>query len=201
MDVTTAPLLFAGTGHGKNHRAILFGRYMLPDASEHPCQVVQLSPQGAVFLTSVAPPAGLGIVAYIDEIGRLEAVIGDAVEGGFAVSFQIGGARRERIESRIRFLLDPSPDDEDVSNRRPPPHEGTASASHFTLPDGRVYPCEVTDVSISSAAVKTHVLPALGMSILLGRMRGRVERHLENGVAIGFTKPLDTHAAPVQPLR
>ena len=201
MDVTTVPVLIGGTGREKTHRPILFGRFMLPDGSEHPCQVVQLSPEGAVFLTLVEPPAGRQIVAYIEEIGRLEAVTGERVEGGFAVSFKISGARLERIASRIRYLLGASPDEEDLSNRRHPRHEGTDSASHITLPDGRVYPCEVTDVSISGAAVTTHVLPALGTFIVLGRMRGRVVRYLESGVAIEFIRPLETPAAPFQPLR
>jgi hypothetical protein len=63
------------------------------------------------------------------------------------------------------------------------------------LPDGRVYPCEVIDVSISGAAVKAEVLPALGTGLLLGKMHGRVVRYLENGVAIEFANKLDTPLA------
>ena len=195
--MNSAPAETAGTGNGRKPRAILFGRFMLPDASEHPCQVTQLTPEGAVFLTGVAAPAGLGIVAYIDEIGRLEAVAGQAVEGGFAVTFQISGPRRERIESRIRLLRDLSPDDDDeIRHRRHPRHETGASASHITLPDGRVYPCEVVDVSVSGAAVRTEVIPALGTSILLGKMRGRVVRYLDSGVAIEFTRQVEQPTAP-----
>jgi hypothetical protein len=196
--VNSAPAETAGTGNGRKPRAILFGRFMLPDASEHPCQVTQLTPEGAVFLTGIAAPAGLAIVAYIDEIGRLEAVAGEAVEGGFAVTFQISGARRERIESRIRTLRDLSPDDDDdeIRHRRHPRQETHTSASHITLPDGRVYPCEVVDVSVSGAAVRTEVIPALGTSILLGKMRGRVVRYLDSGVAIEFTRQVEPPTAP-----
>jgi hypothetical protein len=169
---------------------------MLPDSSEHPCQVTQLTPEGAVFLTGIAAPPGLGIVAYIDEIGRLEALAGEAVEGGFAVTFQISGPRRERIESRIRMLRDSSTDGRRDSHRAHPRHETGASASHITLPDGRVYPCEVVDVSVSGAAVRTEVIPALGTSILLGKMRGRVVRYLDSGVAIEFTRQVESPTAP-----
>lgn len=158
---------------------------MLPDSTEHPCQVSQLTPEGAVFLTGIEAPAGSAIVAYIDEIGRLEATAGNAVEGGFAVVFRVSEARRERIESRIRSLQGASTDD-DIPHRRHPRQEKAGSASHITLPDGRVYPCEVIDVSVSGAAIRTDVIPALGMSILLGKMRGRVVRYLESGVAIEF---------------
>ena len=175
----------------------MFGRFMLPDSSEHPCQVTQLTPEGAVFLTGIAARPGLGIVAYIDEIGRLEAMVGEAVEGGFAVAFQISGPRRERIASRIRVLRSLSPDDDgdEIGHRRDPRHE-PGTTSHITLPDGRVYPCEVVDVSVSGAAVRTEVIPALGTSILLGKMRGRVVRYLDSGVAIEFTRQVELPAAP-----
>lgn len=173
---------------------------MLPDSSEHPCQVARLSPEGAVFLTAIEPPAGLGIVAYIDDIGRIEAVTGDRVEGGFAVSFRLGALRRERIESRIRSLQ-ASADDDEVQHRRDPRNEVASSASHITLPDGRIYACEVIDVSVSGAAVNIHVMPALGTSILLGRMRGRVVRYLESGIAIEFNTQLDSITRPPRQLR
>lgn len=181
--------------------AILFGRFMLPDSTEHPCQVVQLSPHGAVFLSNIGPPRGLAIVAYIDEIGRLEAVTGERIEGGFVVSFQISGPRRERIESRIRSLRGTLADEEEAQARRHPRQPGTRSASHITLPDGRVYPCEVIDISLSGAAVRTDVVPALGTSILLGKMRGRIVRYLESGVAIEFTRQLDPALPPPHPQR
>ena len=193
--MNSTPAETAETGNGREPRAILFGRFMLPDASEHPCQVTQLTPEGAMFLTGIAARPGLSIVAYIDEIGRLEATVGETMDGGFAVTFQISGPRRERIESRIRVLRSLSPDDEDETrHRRDPRHETRGSASHLTLPDGRVYPCEVVDVSLSGAAVRTEVIPALGTSVLLGKMRGRVVRYLDSGVAIEFTRQVEAPA-------
>jgi hypothetical protein len=165
---------------------------MLPDSTEHPCRISDLSPDGAVFLTGIEPPVGLSIVAYIDEIGRLEAVTGSPADGGFAVSFRISGPRRERIESRIRSLLEAA-GAEDV---QPGLAKPANSASHITLPDGRTYPCEVIDVSLSGAALKAGVIPALGTHVLLGRMRGRVVRYLESGVAIEFTRQLDATPTP-----
>ena len=60
-----------------------------------------------------------------------------------------------------------------------------------TLPDGRVYNCEVIDISISGAAIKTDVLPSIGTYVMLGKMKGRVVRYLDTGVAIEFVKQLD----------
>jgi hypothetical protein len=196
--VNTAPGIIAGTGHQRKFGGILFGRFMLPDSTEHPCQVTQLTPDGAVFLTNIAPPVGLGIVVYIDEIGRLEAVTDLPVDGGFAVTFQISPPRRERIEASIRSLQIPSGDEE--ARRSDPRHESANAASHIALADGRSYACEVLDVSTSGASVKTDVIPALGTCVLLGKMRGRVVRYTECGVAIEFTRQLvsDTSLVPNQ---
>ena len=60
-----------------------------------------------------------------------------------------------------------------------------------TLPDGRVYNCEVIDISISGAGIRTDILPAIGTFVMLGKMKGKVVRYLENGVAIEFMKQLE----------
>lgn len=196
--MNTAPGTITETGHQHKSGGILFGRFMLPDSTEHPCQVTQLTPDGAVFLTHMTPPVGLGIVVYIDEVGRLEAVTDLAVDGGFAVTFQISPTRRERIEARIRFLQVSSGDE--AAHRSDPRHESANAASHIALADGRSYACQVLDVSISGAAIKTDVIPALGTCVLLGKMRGRVVRYTECGVAIEFTGQLvsDTSLVPNQ---
>jgi hypothetical protein len=193
--VSIAPVTLPGTMTRRAQRAILFGRFMLPDSTEHACQVAQLTADGAVFLAGFAPPPGLGIVAYIDEIGRVEAVAGNPVEGGFAVAFKISGARRERIASRIRALQGAPGEDED-QHRRHPRHDGANSASHITLPDGRIYPCEVIDISVSGAAVRIAVVPAIGTSLMLGKMRGRVARYLDCGVGIEFNRELNADSTP-----
>lgn len=189
----------AESAHELGPRAILFGRFMLPDSTEHPCQVSQLSPDGAVFLTGFAPPVGLSIVVYIEEIGRLEAVTGPPEEGGFAVSFQISGSRRERIQSRIRSLSGSTNNEDAIHHRCHPRQDAANNASHITLPDGRIYPCTVIDVSLSGAAINTDVIPALGTSVLLGKMRGRVVRYLGSGVALEFTRPLEAPTPPSRP--
>ena len=52
----------------------MFGRFMLPDMSEHPCQVKELSLDGAVFITGQVPQGGTQLVAYIDDVGRVKAL-------------------------------------------------------------------------------------------------------------------------------
>ena len=163
---------------------------MLPDMSEHPCQVNELSIDGATFVTGHVPPTGQSVFAYLEEVGRIEATSGEPVSGGFRVDFALTGARRDRLESRLKWLTQKhtggTPED-----RRHARYEPRETSSQITMPDGREYPCEVVDISLSGAGIKVAVMPSLGTYVLLGKMRGRVVRYLENGVAIEFVKPLE----------
>lgn len=171
------------------HKDIVFGRFMLPDTTEHPCQVLNISIDGATFLASHVPPPGLAVVAYIEDLGRVEAISGDSVDGGFRVEFNATGARRERLQARIDWLS--KNEEGGPENRRHPRYEPRERTSQITLPDGRVYACEVLDISVSGAAIKSDVMPSLGTYLMLGRMKGRVVRYLDTGVAIEFVKQLD----------
>src|SRR5439155_14839512 len=84
----------------------LFGRFMLPDMSEHACQVNGKTIDGATFITSHVPPTGQPIVAYLEEAGRIEATSAEPVEGGFLVTFSLTGARRDRLEQRLRWIAE-----------------------------------------------------------------------------------------------
>jgi hypothetical protein len=173
---------------------IIFGRFMLPDMSEHACQVVDVTPEGATFMTADVPPMGQAVVAYLEEIGRVEAITAAQVSGGFRVDFTLQGSRLERLQQRIKFLQERGPDAQD--SRRHARFEPSEKASQIALPDGRVYNCEVMDISVSGAAIKTEVVPSVGTYLMLGKMRGRVVRYLENGVAIEFVKQLDRGQLP-----
>ena len=169
----------------------MFGRFMLPDMSEHPCQVSEITADGAIFITPVAPDKDTQIVAYIDEIGRVEGLSCEAIPGGFRVVFSHTGQRRERFASRLSGR--PAKNTTAGTDlRRHARYAPTDSQSHITLPDGRTYACEILDISLSGAAVRVDVMPSLGTHLMLGKMRGRIVRYLDTGIAIEFLKPLNT---------
>jgi PilZ domain len=159
-----------------NSLGIIFGRFMLPDMSEHPCQVVDLTGTGATFLTQFVPAKGLAIVAYLEEVGRVEAIT--------------SGSRLDRLQQRIEWLQKRQVGEE-PEGRRHARYEPSEKTSQISLPDGRIYNCEVIDISLSGAAIKTEVMPSVGTFLMLGKMRGRVVRYLDQGVAIEFVKQLD----------
>jgi PilZ domain len=178
-----------------NPLGIVFGRFMLPDMSEHACQVTELTNSGATFITTSVPPEGQAIVAYLEEVGRIEAVSGSARPGGFAISFTLRGSRLERLQQRIKWLQERGDADADT-NRRHGRFDPSERVSQITLPDGRIYTCEVLDISLSGAAIKTDVMPGIGTYLMLGKMRGRVVRYSEFGVGIEFVKQLDRSQLP-----
>ena len=147
--------------------------------TEYPCQVANLTVDGAVFLTNQVPGGGLQIVAYIDEIGRVEALSAEPRPAAFASFFRIPaqgasaspralhGCRQERKSRRESIAAI-------RASSRPTPNRISR------LPDGRVYPCEVIDISLSGAAIKVDVMPSLGTHVMLGKMRGRIVRYLDN---------------------
>lgn len=170
-------------------RRVMFGRFMLPDLTEHPCQVANLTVDGAIFLTDQVPGGGQQIVAYIDDIGRVEAITADRVPGGFRVLFSLSGARRDRFISRLAWIAGRNA--RTAESRRHARYEPKDAKSAITLPDGRVYTCEVIDISLSGAAIKVDIVPSLGTHVTLGKMRGRVVRYHPTGIAIEFLRALD----------
>lgn len=56
------------------------------------------------------------------------------------------------------------------------------NSSKLILPNGDVHNCRVIDVSLSGASVACAVKPPMGTVVILGRMRGRVVRHHDQGV-------------------
>ncbi|MDP9136880.1 MAG: PilZ domain-containing protein [Pseudomonadota bacterium] len=190
MTAATTPSDHPGAAGPADDVATLPGRFMLPDRSEHPCQVSQLSADRAVFHISMLPPPGLAIVAYIDGIGRVEGTCQGPVDRGFAVEFNHTGARRSRFEKRLGRAAVPG-ERQRSSAEHGEPKQGV---SQIALPDGRTYPCEVIDISLTGAVVKSDTIPTLGTHVMLGRMRGRVVQHIEHGVMIEFVRPTDKGA-------
>jgi hypothetical protein len=61
-------------------------------------------------------------------------------------------------------------------------------SGRLIMPNGLNITCRIIDVSQSGAAVSTDQRPAVGALVTLGKVQGRVVRHLEDGFAIEFTR-------------
>lgn len=166
----------------------LLGRFMLPSRQEYPCQVVDMSPGGAALITPVAGEVGERVIAYIDHIGRIEGKIRRPFQGGFAIDILATPRKRDKLAAQLTWLANRHVLNlpEDRRHERLVPSD---PITQLTLADGRVYKCRIIDVSLSGAALAIEVKPAIGQAVSLGRMKARVVRHLEQGIAVEFAAP------------
>ena len=168
----------------------LFGRFMREDKQEYPCQVINMSASGMAVLSPMICEIGERIVAYLDNIGRIEGVVVRCIDGGFAVSIVASLYKRERIANLLTWLVnyDRLGMTEERRHERVVPR---VSSSKLILPNGEVHPCRIIDVSLSGASIASIVKPELETVVILGRMRGRVVRHRDQGIAIQFSELQD----------
>lgn len=164
---------------------LLFGRFMLPDHSEHACSVAGLTIEGAEIRSACLPEYGTSVIAYFEHFGRIEGVAKEATANGFRLEFSLTGARRDRFMARQAWLNDKyavEVKDDRQYNRR----QLNGASSRVTLSDGREYSCEIVDVSLTGVAVTSNVMPAIGSKVYIGKMLGSVVRYVDNGFAIEF---------------
>lgn len=170
----------------------LAARYRLPDGTEQDCRVTDVDPDMALFLTPDPLPPGTPVVAYIEQLGRVDGLTRSADTGGVWVEFTHDGPRRARFIRHLRWLIQSS-DGETTPARRHTRFEPLQPRTSLLLPGGQAQDCELLDISLSGAAIRAAVIPRVGTTLALGRMRGRVVRHFSGGFAIEFLQPLQAN--------
>lgn len=168
---------------------------MTSDRMEYSCTLEQVDLPEIHLSTEGAFEPDDRVVVYLDELGRLEGDITGKTENGFAFSVDMTKPRLVKINEKLGSLQ-ARDKDENAEPRRHSRIEPSSQTSHLTLSDGRTYPCEVVDISISGAAIDVEVIPSVGTYVMLGKMRGRVTRILENGIAVEFVKMLEAAKMP-----
>lgn len=178
----------------------LLGRYMLADRREFPCQVLEMSPGEAMVIAPVAGTVGEKVIAYLDSLGRIEGSITELAEGGFTMEVLASGRKRDKMAAQLTWLANKDllnlPEDRRHERVVPDNRHSTV-----VLDDGRRYNCKIIDISLSGAAIELAVRPAMGTPVTLGRMRARVIRHFQDGVAVEFTSAQEMLAVVQQNLR
>ena len=163
----------------------LFGRYMLSNRQEFPCQVLNMSPGSMAIVAPHHGDIGERVVAYVDHIGRLEGIILRDLDDGFVMSISATERKRDKLSAKLTWLANRHELNlpEDRRHERIVPRRRDAEVR---LEDGRTYRTRIIDLSLSGAAVELDVRPAIGTVLWLGNLRGRVVRHFDEGVAMEF---------------
>ncbi|HTZ03873.1 MAG TPA: PilZ domain-containing protein [Xanthobacteraceae bacterium] len=165
----------------------LLGRYMLADRREFPCQVIDMSPGGMALVAPMAGAVGERVIAYVDHLGRLEGQIARVFQNGFAMTISATARKRDKLAAQLTWLANRNilglP--EDRRHGRVVPRN---PVGRLILPNGVNLTCRIIDVSQSGAGVSSKERPPIGALVTLGKVQGRVVRHLEDGFAIEFTR-------------
>jgi PilZ domain len=167
----------------------LLGRYMLADRREFPCQVVNMSPGGMALIAPVGGAPDERVIAYVDHLGRLEGKIARVFQNGFAMTISATVRKRDKLAAQLTWLANRNilglP--EDRRHGRIVPRN---PVGRLVMPNGTNITCRIIDVSESGAGIATNERPPIGTLVTLGRVQGRVVRHLEDGFAVEFTRLL-----------
>jgi PilZ domain len=165
----------------------LLGRYMLADRREFPCQVVNMSPGGMALIAPVGAAPGERIIAYVDHLGRLEGHVARVFQNGFAMTIGATARKRDKLAAQLTWLANRHilglP--EDRRHGRIVPRN---PVGRLIMPNGVNLTCRIIDVSQSGAGIASDQRPAIGALVTLGKVQGRVVRHLEDGFAVEFTR-------------
>ncbi|MEZ5773860.1 MAG: PilZ domain-containing protein [Hyphomicrobiaceae bacterium] len=164
---------------------LCLGRFMRADKTEHTCKLINVSVGGAALQTEETLELGEHIIAYFDEIGRIDGPVVRFIDGGFAIQIQATQHRREKLAAQLTWLINRRALGIPEARR----HDRMSTenvASSMTLSDGRQVACRMLDISISGASVATAARPPLGSEILVGRLRAKVMRHHDQGIGVQF---------------
>lgn len=165
----------------------LEAKCLFEDRREVICRVVDMSVGGAAVEAPAIGDPRERVVAYVDEIGRLEGRIVRRFSGGFALRYEVSPARRDKLADRLTWIVNRVAlglSEERRHDRLVP----VAPWSRLVLADGSAVRCRILDVSASGAAVRAEAAPALGATVFLGRMSGKVVRRGDAGLGIEFDR-------------
>ena len=173
----------------------LDGKLFVPaEESTLDCNIVNLSLGGAGIYCDEPPPLDAFVVLYIDGFGRFEGVTTRYVQGELGLKFVCKDAKRKRLELDLAAFVQ----DGMTGMTRLRRHRRTAAAPHidsFKCADGSAVACQLQDISLQGAMLRTKVRPLVGEIIHLGGTRAWVARHHEDGIGVQFQEPYTGGAA------
>ena len=176
-----------------------------PEIAATPASTTVTLGQGtAPALTYTSQPASVGVVwereasdkvsSVIAETlsartlaGRLEGVATRHFENGFASTIGATMRKRDKLAAQLTWLANrhllASPED-----RRHGRYAPRNPMTMLIMPNGVNIGCRLIDVSLSGAAVATDQRPPMGALVTIGKVQGRVVRHLDDGFAVEFVR-------------
>ena len=162
----------------KRRAMTLSGRILCADKGETVrCTLIDISPGGAAVSCRHHLSQGDAVVLYVDELGKFEGAVVGCTDHRISLQFDQSERARKRTMDKIALFkhggLKDTPAYEPVMNR-------------FTGSDGSTADCEILDISLTEASLRTDRRPRLNDIIHIGLSSARVVRHHTEGIRIEF---------------
>jgi len=160
------------------------GRYMLRDRCEYPCWTIDVSATGLSLEGSQKGEIGDPVVAYINQLGRIEGVLVRQFPNGFAMKVTAPTNKTEKLAARITEVAD-----NQMflgSGVRLDGMAPVGGLTTLTTPEGVESVATVIDITNQGAAINVETAPPIGSRVAVGRMWARVVRHFAGGIAVTF---------------
>ncbi len=169
---------------------IIGGRYGLAKqagddgpAAVYACRTQSLSPTTAVIVGPVAH-VGQGVGLLLDHVGLLNGQISRRFTGGFHVDLAGGRDEQSKLAAKINWLKKRNVR-QAVDKRDAPRHLPRNPTAYFYLAD-QEHECFIIDASFSGVGISSKARPPVGTALQIGRIAGRVVRHMEVGFGVQF---------------
>ncbi|HTW34424.1 MAG TPA: PilZ domain-containing protein [Rhizomicrobium sp.] len=169
----------------KRRTMTLTGRVFCADKGEAVrCTLIDISPGGAAVSCRHRLSPGDAVVLYVDELGKFEgAVVGQA---GQRISIRFDQSERARKRAMEKIALFKHGRLKDMPAMKAAYHAYDPVMSRFTWSDGRTADCEILDISLTEASLRTDTRPRLNDIIHIGLSSARVVQHDAEGIRIEF---------------
>lgn len=154
----------------RRHRRVpinLGGRLMLTTRREVACRAVDMSPGGLSLEAAVNVRRGERIIAYIDEIGRVEGTVARITRDGFAMTVTATSHKREKLAATLTFQA--SREELEIEDMRSAPRVAPQNrATEIVFADGTTYVARLVDESVSGGAAISKAPISVGMKVWIG---------------------------------
>jgi hypothetical protein len=148
------------------------------------CMLIDISPGGAAISCPESFAEGDTVVLHLEELGRFDGVV--VTVSGSRVSVQFEQSERARKRAMEKIALYRHGRLVETTNPDAVRSACGAVMNKFTWSDGHVSDCEIADISLSAALLRTRERPPLNEVIRIGLSAARVVRYEKEGIGVEF---------------
>jgi hypothetical protein len=154
------------------------------------CRLVGISPHEMAMVVPVIGRPGASVTVECEEFGQLEGTVSRPTRAGFTMRIKATDEERAKLADKIawheKFYRRETTDLRQHKRIVP-----SNPISTLILADGSCLQCFVIDMSASGVAVSADIVPELRMPLAVGKVVGRVARHMAGGFAVKFVELQD----------